>query len=659
MVSNPIQKKIECIQKYPEPTNLRELRAFLGLSGYYRRFVKNYAETAKPLTKLLRGEDGHRQVSKNQSKNFPIKFDDDARTAFQTLKDILSSDDVLAFPNFDLPFILTTDASDKALGAVLSQQFNDGERPITFISRTLSRTEENYATNEKEMLGVVWSLSTLRNFLYGAKIKIYTDHLPLTFTLSPKNNNAKLKRWKAYIEEHDYEMKYKPGKSNVVADALSRIQINSLTPTQHSGPDDDSSYIPSTESPINVFRNQLIFRKDQNTSYEMNVPFVGFKRHIFTQPQFTEQFLIEKLKRFLVPSINNGIMTDESTMGIIQELYKKHFNPKIVKACYSQKMIQDIEDEEQQLDAIKDVHNVAHRNARENTYQMLFKYYFPKMHSKIQAYVRTCEICKTEKYERKPQKFLPVKTPNPSYPGEIIHIDIFLYNQSNLFITSMDKFSKFLKVRPIRSKSIADIKDVLLQLLYDWDVPAEIVIDNESSFVSNTIEQAIKNIGIKIFKTPVNRSETNGQIERCHSTIREIARCVKALNPDMSINQLMQEAVHKYNNSVHSFIKNTPKNIYIGENINNQSYEEISKKREKNNEKIIKLYKVKEEKITPQSYQRYEPNSYAYEKTHTNNKRDSRYYIIQIKEDHDTYVIDTNGRKIHKVNLRKQYQNNT
>lgn len=273
-------KKIEAIQKYPEPKNLKELRAFLGLSGYYRRFVKNYAKLAKPLTKLLRGEECHhghdnckecnlKKVTKHNSKTFLIKLDEEAKRSFELLKQILTSEDVLSFPNFEKPFILTTDASDKAIGAALSQQFSDGERSITFISRTLSKTEENYATNEKEMLTVVWALGALRNFIYGAKIKIYTDHLPLTFTISPKNNNAKLKRWKVYIEEHDYEMFYKPGKSNVVADALSRIQINSLTPTRHSADNDDNCYIPSTVSPINVFKKQLIFKIGQTSQYRL------------------------------------------------------------------------------------------------------------------------------------------------------------------------------------------------------------------------------------------------------------------------------------------------------------------------------------------------------------------------------------------------------
>lgn len=146
-----------------------------------------------------------------------------------------------------------------AIGAVLSQN----DKPLIFISRSLSKTEEHFAANEKEMLAIIWALNSPRNYPYGtAHVKIFTDHQFLTYALSQKNNNSKMKRWKAILEEYNYELHYKPGKSNVVADALSRSpqfsQVNSLSASQHSDQTSSHDLVPAVETPINVFKNQIM-----------------------------------------------------------------------------------------------------------------------------------------------------------------------------------------------------------------------------------------------------------------------------------------------------------------------------------------------------------------------------------------------------------------
>ena len=137
-------------------------------------------------------------------------MNEDAIRAFNNIKLSLTSEDiVLAYPDYNKSFQLVTDASKFALGAVLSQD----SKPLAFISRTLSKAEEHYAANEKEMPAIIWALNSFRNFLYGsAKVDIFTDHQPLTYALSNKNNNSKMKRWKAALEGYSYELFYKPGK---------------------------------------------------------------------------------------------------------------------------------------------------------------------------------------------------------------------------------------------------------------------------------------------------------------------------------------------------------------------------------------------------------------------------------------------------------------
>ncbi|XP_021712997.1 uncharacterized protein LOC5579020 isoform X1 [Aedes aegypti] len=341
-------------------------------------------------------------------------------------------------------------------------------------------------------------------------------------------------------------------------------------------------------------------------------------------------------------------------MGEIQEIFKETFNPRLMKVRYSQIKVQDLNNQENQLEEIKKIHQFAHRNAKENAEQLLKHYYFPKMTKMVEQFVNTCDICKTEKYQRNPQKFIPFKTPIPTYPSQIIHIDIFTYDQDNLFLTSIDKFSKYLKYKAIESKSLLDIEDALLDLIHEWNIPKTIIMDNESSFNSNIIEQRLRDLNIEIYKTPINRSETNGQIERCHSTLREIARCLKKETPQIDIPQLIRSSVYKYNNTIHSFVKNTPHNIYIGETNQNLDEQEIARRKTKSHEKILNLYNEKNEKILDKQYPNFQPGSYVFEKAKEISKRKSRYKKIQVKEDFDTYIIDSNNRKIHKMNIRKK-----
>ena len=173
---------------------------------------------------------------------------------------------------------MTTDASSYGLIAVLSQ---DG-KPLQFISRTLKGPEINYATNERELLAIVWALRTLRHFLYGVKsLNIYTDHQPLTFAVSDRNPNTKIKRWKALEDEHNAKIFYKPGRENVVADALSRQQIDVLSNDQqidHATVHSEESLtyaINKSENSVNCYRNQIIIEEAQHAT---SITFVLFRK---------------------------------------------------------------------------------------------------------------------------------------------------------------------------------------------------------------------------------------------------------------------------------------------------------------------------------------------------------------------------------------------
>ena len=222
----PNPEKIEAITKYPIPKTPKQIKAFLGLLGYYRKFIRNFADITKPLTKCLK-------------KEAKIEFTPDYIQAFEQCKTLLVNEPILQYPDFNREFIITTDASNVAIGAVLSQGKITEDRPVQYASRTLSETEQRYSTIEKELLAIVYAVKTFRPYIYGRHFKIYTDHRPLVWLWKLKEPNSKLLRWKLRLEEYDFEVIYKKGKYNTNADALSRITIDQLNALEESSDDDD------------------------------------------------------------------------------------------------------------------------------------------------------------------------------------------------------------------------------------------------------------------------------------------------------------------------------------------------------------------------------------------------------------------------------------
>ena len=191
--------KIEAVKTFPSPNTTKELQSFLGLSNYYRRFIHQYADMARPLTKLLR-------------KGVAFTWTPDCQEAMDKLKEALTSSPVLTYPDFKRPFVLSTDASNFAVGAVLSQVIDGEEHPIAFASRQLNTAETNYSTTEKELLGVVFGVTHFKCYLIGAKFKIVTDHAALKWLFSEKDPSSRLLRWTLKLGEYNYEVTYKPGK---------------------------------------------------------------------------------------------------------------------------------------------------------------------------------------------------------------------------------------------------------------------------------------------------------------------------------------------------------------------------------------------------------------------------------------------------------------
>lgn len=226
----PLPERVEAIQSWPRPTTIRELRAFLGLTGYYRRFIKDFAKITMPLNKHLCGQSTTR---KHQSRQTLKEWGHDSENAFQQLKQMLLQAPVLAYADFTLPFVLYTDASNRGLGAVLAQVQQGKERVIAYASRSLHPSEKNdsnYSSFKLEFLALKWAVTQkFHEYLLGAKFVVFTDNNPLAH-LQTANLGSLEQRWAAQLANYNFDIKFRAGKANANADALSRVPLQAKTP---------------------------------------------------------------------------------------------------------------------------------------------------------------------------------------------------------------------------------------------------------------------------------------------------------------------------------------------------------------------------------------------------------------------------------------------
>lgn len=230
---NPL--KVSAVRDFPTPKNATNIKQFLGLAGYYRRFISRFSYITKPLTELLK-------------KDVEFNWQEEQEKAFNTIKELLCTEPILQYPDFTKPFVLTTDASGYAIGGILSQGKIGEDLPIAYTSRVLNDGECKFSTTEKELLAIVYCVKHFRPYLYGKKFTLVTDHKPLIYINNMKDPTSRLARWRIILEDYEYDITYKAGKKNVNADALSRNPVRETTVCPMSYSSDEAMFdMPETE----------------------------------------------------------------------------------------------------------------------------------------------------------------------------------------------------------------------------------------------------------------------------------------------------------------------------------------------------------------------------------------------------------------------------
>lgn len=564
----PNPSKIATIQKFPIPKTVKEIQSFLGLTGYYRKFILDYAKIIKPLTKCLK-----KDAIINTSDKEYIE-------AVNKLKIAMSDDLINRHPDFSKPFILTTDASNFAIGAVLSQSHG----PLCFASRTLNVHECNYSTIEKELLAIVWATKQFRHYLYGRHFKILTDHRPLVWLHNLKEPNSKLQRWKIKLEEFDFKIEYLQGKENKVADALSRVKIPEinnaeLISTKHSAESSSHNLIYITEQPINYFKNQIILEIGEKESDKLTYPHKNKRIHKikrnFSELDFKNILLELNLEK------SNALLTDDKTFNLFQEYWKIN-NKSRIKIFRAFTLVKDIQNIDDLNDQIHKKHIEFNHIGIEKLYlELKREIYYPNMRKEITKYTNNCETCNL-KIERNPIKIPYEKTPTPSESHKHYHIDIWILPKHVRYLTCIDKFSKFAAIEELRSKNQTDVARALQKIFTYLPVPEKLTLDNDPTFKTYTVEQIFKERKIEThFCTPY-RHTGNSDIERLHSTLNEHIRIFdkNIFHKDSPI-----KALEIYNKTIHLTTKEKPIDVHLGKTENKVIFDRIEKVKEKINSK--------------------------------------------------------------------------
>ena len=224
--------KTEAIRTWPIPKTVKDVRSFLGFTGYYRRFIQNYARIARPLNDLLVGHCTNKKAKKGKprTRKTPFTWTETQQDAFDTLRDRLMKPPVLSYADYRLPFKLHTDASTTGLGAVLYQHQDGHDRVVAYASRSLKTSERNYPAHKLEFLALKWAITEkFHDYLYGAAFDVVTDNNPLTYVFTTAKLDATGQRWLAELSNYNCSISYRSGKRNADADGLSRRKEGTVT----------------------------------------------------------------------------------------------------------------------------------------------------------------------------------------------------------------------------------------------------------------------------------------------------------------------------------------------------------------------------------------------------------------------------------------------
>ncbi|XP_055918604.1 uncharacterized protein K02A2.6-like [Eupeodes corollae] len=474
----PDPAKVSAILEFPVPKTMKQVRRFLGMAGWYRRFVNNFSTLAAPLTDTLK-------------KGKKFNFDKEAETAFEAIKTALTSDLVLTNPDFSKEFIILCDASASGIGCVLCQKDESGnERPIYYFSQKLNSAQRNYSVTERECLAAVKGIQKFRPYVEGYRFTVVTDHSSLKWLMSLRDPTGRLARWSLKLQGFDFGIEHRKGTLNVVPDALSRVyEVDTL----HSAVCPPESMSTNTDV-LHIDLEDPSFKSDE---YLQIIHHIGQNKDQLPDLQVSDGFVYKKVRH----CTGNPLQDD-----LVWKIW--------VPAALTNRLI-----------------SLAHCPARashggitKTLYKLRQQFFWPNMASHVRQFIENCEVCKTTKAPNITLRAEMGKSFSVDRPFQHLYIDFLgpyprsKAGNTQIFIV-LDQLTKFVLIKPIRKANATSVIKFLQEDVFlIFGVPESILSDNGSQFIGKEFSKMTKIYGITHYRTAVYSPQANAS-ERVNRSI--------------------------------------------------------------------------------------------------------------------------------------------
>ena len=581
----PDPANVKKIQEWATPRTVKQVRAFLGMGNYYRRFIKSYSKIAKPLIDLTK-------------KDRRFSWNEDCQAAFRALKEALIGPDVMAFPQDDCEFVLDTDACDFSIGAVLSQKQNGRERVVAYGSKMLSRSERNYCVTDRELLAVKFFVEHYKHYLLGRRFTVRTDHQALKWLFSLKEPKSRIARWIETLSAFDFSVEYRPGVQHGNADGMSRCpnprECKCQTPDValpcgpcHScnarkaresadGSENEGQYQPPLTG-RRIAENPVVRNQQQGHGFQRLWQFLLWAMLFFritsavgsqsipeeccrvvtrrqSKPSWAMNYSLADLRKMQLEDSNLGIILQAKeankrpegqevatlspearhylllwmSLEIHDGLLFRRFNRRDATGSH----LQFLTPQKLRVEILNQMHDnilSGHLGQKKTREKLLQRFYWFEVREDVNCWVSKCEVCGiTKKPSRKvkaPMGIMTVGAPWDRLSTDIVGPFPVTPRGNKYILVVTDHFSKWVEIFPIPDQSASVCAEKILnEVIARFGCPYELLSDQGRNYESVIFSELCKLLEIKKKRTSPGNPRCNGQTERFNRTMVQMIK---------------------------------------------------------------------------------------------------------------------------------------